>query len=165
VEGRKREPATSDSEPQQRRLYTYNGLCHRVFVHLIHVIPEDLSELGIPPFVIKSRDLSSDVLKLSKLESTSVSKVYVEFLNGCARQCLAYEYLEWNAIDSEFTVQCMKQVPLSIVTLYVVNETLGSSNVVIPECCHADPPPSSNNVKYTHSKSTAYHSVLRTNKL
>jgi len=118
-------------------------------IKVIHVEPEDLSGVEFQPLQIKSRDLSSVVLSLSNLVSKTVTKVYVEFLNGYYRQCLAYDYSELSTIDSDFTVQCMQQVPLSIVTVYVVDETVWNSPVVIPECCHADPPPGSSVAKYT----------------
>lgn len=41
------------------------------------------------------------------------------------------------------------QVPLSIVTEYLVDEAVWNSPVVIPECCHAGPPPGSQVVNYT----------------
>lgn len=118
-------------------------------IQLIRMSPEDLGGLEYPPLKIKSMDLSNAVLTTSKLISKTVSKVYVEFLHGFYRHCLAYDYLEWSSKDEDITVQCMKTVPLSIVTVYLVHETIANTGVVIPKCCHADAPPGASVVKYT----------------
>lgn len=118
-------------------------------IQLLHVSPEVLSGPKLPPLSIKSRDLSSVVLSLSKQIPTAVSSVFVEFRNEHYQQCLGFDSLEWRStIDSDFTAQCMKSVPLSIVTVYMVDETVGNSDVEIPKCCHAYPR-DSNVVKYT----------------
>merc|ERR1712048_1503529 len=103
---------------------------------VLNVLEEVGTKYENIPLEITHQNATTVTLKIIKPFIDVKEFVYVEYMDEFQSQCVGYEEYE-GISEATITAQCRSHHPVTIVNVFVSDDSIVNGNSEIPLCCHA----------------------------